>query len=92
MDAFDLTKEEDGPGNVYIDVGPTRVTYVRRDERDEDADWAGVDVIRTQTYREGEDRETDALHAPGVEIPVTETNIPRFQAAITALLFEMVEP
>lgn len=91
MDPFDLAKQEDGPGNIYIDVGPTRVTYVCRDDRDEDDDWAGVDVIRIQTYREGEDRESDALHGLGVEIPVTETNIPRFQAAIAALLFEMVE-
>jgi hypothetical protein len=51
--------------NVHRDVGNVRITYVPSQERSEQADWAGSDVVRIQAYR-GRGR---LLHR-GAEFPV----------------------
>jgi len=60
--------EKDGPGHQYVDVGNVRLTYIPAQDRSEEADWSGQDVIRFQAYRDGTTR---ALHR-GAELPVAD--------------------
>lgn len=58
--------ERDGAGHLFVDIDNIRITYVPAADRDPDANWAGSDVLRIQSYR-GAD--SSALHRGG-EFPV----------------------
>lgn len=55
----------DSRGNVYIEVGNLRITYVEQKNRSSLKDWPSADVIRIQAYRNS----SKALHK-GAEYPV----------------------
>jgi hypothetical protein len=56
----------DGKQQQYIEVGTSRVTYVRAKERPRAKNWPKKDVIRIQAYVNAKD---GRLHR-GAEIPV----------------------
>jgi hypothetical protein len=63
----------DSSGQYYVDIYNKyyRLTYIKKDQRNDDANWAGKDAIRIQAYK----GKGDALH-PGPEIVIdTEKDI-----------------
>jgi hypothetical protein len=58
--------ESDDRGQVFTRVGNIRVTYIPASGRNAEANWAGSDVVRVQSYKNSTD---DSLHM-GVEFPV----------------------
>ena len=58
--------QTDSKGNVYIEVGNLRISYIEQKNRSNTKDWPGADVLRIQAYR---DSVSKALHQ-GAEYPV----------------------
>lgn len=56
----------DSKGNIYIEVGNLRITYVEQKNRSSAKNWPGADVIRIQAHR---DSTSKSLHQ-GAEYPV----------------------
>lgn len=61
--------ETDSKGNIFVDVGNVRISYIESQKRLMSKDWAETDVIRIQAYK---GRDTKALHM-GAEIPIEKT-------------------
>lgn len=55
----------DSSGNIYIEVGNLRISYIEQKNRIAIKDWPSADVIRIQAYRNS----SKALHK-GAEYPV----------------------
>ncbi len=62
-----MPKDVDARGQRFENVGPVRLTYIKKEQRSAGRDWAGKDVIRIQAYVGAATR--GRLH-PGAEIPV----------------------
>lgn len=60
-----METNKDSKGNIYIEVGNLRITYVEQKNRSSLKDWPSADVIRIQAYRNS----SKALHK-GAEYPV----------------------
>lgn len=77
--------ERDSAGHLFVDIDNIRITYIPAADRNTEADWAGSDVLRIQSYR---GTETSALHRGG-EFPVG--SIDAFSQFIAALCRVYVE-
>ena len=60
-----MITKTDSKGNVYIEVGNLRISYIEQKNRNSLKDWPSADVIRIQAYRGG----GNSLHL-GAEYPV----------------------
>lgn len=69
----------DSAGHLFQDVDNVRVTYVPAADRKPELNWAGSDVVRLQSYKQGT---TGALHM-GAELPVASPDA--FVALISVL-------
>jgi len=79
-----MKTEIDSKGNVYIEVGNLRISYIEQKNRTSIKDWPNADVIRIQAYR-GEGK---ALHQ-GAEYPVeNDKNIYSLFEAFSTLMKE----
>jgi hypothetical protein len=58
--------ERDDKGHAYAEVGNIRITYIPLSGRNPEADWAGADVIRIQSYKSSNNK---SLHM-GAEVPI----------------------
>ena len=77
--------QTDSKGNVYIEVGNLRISYIEQKNRSNTKDWPGADVLRIQAYR---DSNSKALHQ-GAEYPVyNEKDIYKLFRAISKLMDE----
>jgi hypothetical protein len=60
-----METKTDSKGNIYIEVGNLRISYIEQKNRSSLKDWPNADVLRIQAYR----GEGNALHQ-GAEYPV----------------------
>ena len=56
----------DSRNHNYLEIGNIRVTYVPAEDREDNRNWSGFDVIRIQAYR---NEENSSLHQ-GAELPI----------------------
>ena len=79
-----METKKDSKGNLYIEVGNLRISYIKQKNRSSLKDWPSADVIRIQAYR-GEGK---SLHQ-GAEYPVeNEKSIYNLFEAFSKLMFD----
>jgi hypothetical protein len=63
--------DRDGKNHLYAEVENIRITYIPAADRTPEADWAGSDVIRLQSYRGFDNK---SLHM-GAELPISSPEV-----------------
>ena len=58
--------EADKNGNLFVEIGNIRMTYVDKKNRQTSKNWSGSDTIRFSAYRNAT---TNSLHK-GAEVPI----------------------